>query len=111
MPDISGDMVQGAALALAAAGVMGGIRWLAGGKARQLDGLPQQIHAIEIRIVEILGRLAKAEADIANDKAGRAAIAAMREDLAAIRAVVPQLQHGLGDVWTQLNKLHPRKPP
>lgn len=111
MPDISGDMMQGAALALAAAGVMAGIRWLAMSKARQLDGLPQQLHQMELRQVEMAGRLGRAEAEIANDKAGRAAVAAVQTDVAVIRATLATIQTEQRDMWSQINKSKGSSPP
>ncbi len=104
MPDLSGDMMQGVAVALGSIGVLAGIKWLVAGKARQIDAVPAVLHQIELRLVELNGRMGRAESEIANDKAGRAAIASVQTDLAVIRATVAAIQTEQRDMWSQINK-------
>jgi hypothetical protein len=101
---LSADTLTGAGLALAAAGVIAGIRWLVAGKAKQLDGLPAQIHQVQMDLVKIGARLDRAEADIANDKAGRRAFAAVETDVAVIRTTLSAIQVEQRDMWSQINK-------
>lgn len=101
---LSADTLTGAGLALAAAGVIAGIRWLVAGKAKQLDGLPALIHQMQMDQVRITARLDRAEAEIANDKAGRAAVSAMQTDIAVIRSTMASFQQEQRDMWSQINK-------
>lgn len=104
MPDI-GPEIQGALYALGGMAVLAGIRWLAANKAKQIDGLPDKLHAIELVLVKLEGRMSVAEADIENDKDGRRAFAAAKEELAAIRATLVLMQQSIAELWSQLNKL------
>ncbi|MBP7339648.1 hypothetical protein, partial [Niveispirillum sp.] len=117
MPDIfSGDALAGAGMALAAAGAVAVVRWLAAGKARQLDGLPATLHAIQMEMVRISARLDRAEADIANDKAGRRAFGAVEtlvskisSDIGHLSADLQKLsdrhEKGNGEIWSAINRM------
>lgn len=116
MPDISADMLSGAGGALAVAAVIAGIRWLASAKVRQIDGLPGQIQAVQLELVRISARLEKAESEIANDKAGRKAFAAVEvlvtkisSDIGHLSADVQKLstrhEKGQEDLWSAVNRI------
>lgn len=123
MPEISGEMMQGGLVALAAAAVMAGIRWLVVGKAKQLDGLPvliqalqAEIHALRLEQVKAAARLDRAEADIANDKAGRRAFGAVETMVSKISSDIGHLssdlqklsdrqEKGAGEIWSAINRI------
>lgn len=98
----SADALAGASMALAAAGAVAGLRWLATSKLRQLDGLPGLIHDIRLELVRISARLDRAEADIANDKAGRRAFA-------AVEMMVSKISSDIAHLATDLQKLSDRQ--
>lgn len=87
----STETLTGFGVALAGAGALYGIRWLAAGKAKQLDGLPALMHQMQLELVKIGARLDRAEADIANDKAGRRAFAAVEMLVSKISADISHL--------------------
>lgn len=105
-----GGELNGALMTLAVAGAGALLKWLFTSKARAIDALPSNLHQIELTLVKIEGRLSKAESEIANDKAGRAAFAAAREDLAAINATLGTMRQDVRDLWSAVNTLraHPR---
>ncbi len=116
MPDISGDMMQGAGMALAVAGALALVKWLATAKAKELDSLPDAIAAIRLDLVRIMARLDRAEADIANDKAGRRAFGAVETLVSKISADIGHLstdvqklserhEKGNGELWSAINRL------
>lgn len=102
---VSGDALMGAGTVLAAVAILGGIRWLAAAKAKQIDGLPDKLHAMDLALVKLDARMAKAEGDIANDKDGRRAFAAAKEELAAMRATLVLTQQSITELWSQVNKV------
>lgn len=117
MPDImSGEALSGAAMTLAAVGVIGLVKWLVTAKAKQLDGLPTLIQQIQMELVKIGARLDRAEADIANDKAGRRAFAAVEASITKISTDIGHLaadlqklsdrhESGGRDIWTAIERL------
>ncbi len=99
---LSTDALTGGGLALAAAGAVAGLRWLAASKAKQLDGLPALMHQMQMELVRIAARLDRAEADIANDKAGRRAFA-------AVEMMVSKISSDIGHLAADLQKLSDRQ--
>jgi len=79
-----------------------GLRWLAASKAKQLDGLPALMHQMQMELVRIAARLDRAEADIANDKAGRRAFA-------AVEMMVSKISSDIGHLAADLQKLSDRQ--
>ena len=114
--DLGGDLLTGAGGALVGGLLVAGLRWLVAGKAKQLDGLPVLSHQIQMELVKIGSRLDRAEADIANDKAGRRAFAAVENlvgkissDIGHLAADVQKLsdrhEKGNGELWSAINRL------
>jgi predicted nucleic acid-binding Zn-ribbon protein len=104
---VSADALAGGTVAFLAAGLAAGVRWAVSAKARQLDGLPAQVIALQLDHVRHDARLAKLEEAVANDKAGRAAMAAVQTDVAVIRSTVSAIQAEQRDMWSQINKTRP----
>lgn len=101
METFNGDTLAGAGLALAVAGVVAGIRWLVTGKAREIDGLPALLQELRMELVRITARLERAEADIANDKAGRRAFG-------TVEMMVSRISADIGHLSADLQKLSDR---
>lgn len=99
---LSPDALTGGSLALAAAGTLAGVRWLVAAKAKQLDSVPELIHQVQMELVRIAARLDRAEADIANDKAGRRAFA-------AVEMMVSKISTDIAHLATDLQKLSDRQ--
>lgn len=83
-------------------------RWLVQRAARQYE-------ALETRVAELSARLIRAEYDIANDKAGRAAFAATQTQLVSLDQRVQHLVDTLRDfrattrddiqnIWSRVNR-------
>lgn len=113
---LSLDALTGAGIVLAGAAVLAGVRWLATAKVKQIDGLPAELQAIRMELVRITARLDRAEADIANDKAGRRAFGAVENlvskisaDIAHLTADVQKLSdrhdRGAQDIWTAIDRM------
>lgn len=114
--DFGGDAITGAVLTLAAGGVVAGVKWAVGAKFKQLDGLPAQLGDIRLEMVRLTARMDKAESDIANDKAGRKAFAAVETQMAALASSVESLvrlvndlatnqRQDTRDLWSAVNKV------
>ncbi|MBP7339940.1 hypothetical protein [Niveispirillum sp.] len=116
MDPLSTDTLAGAGLALAIAGAIAGVRWLVTGKAREIDGLPALVQSLRLDLVRITARLDRAEADIANDRAGRRAFGAVEilvskinSDIGHLSADLQKLsdrhERGNQDIWTAIDRL------
>lgn len=116
MDALNGDTLAGAGLALAVAGAVAGIRWLVTGKAREIDGLPALLQALQVELVRVTARLERAEADIANDKAGRRAFGTVEMLVSRISADIGHLsadlqklsdrhERGNQDIWVAIDRL------
>ncbi|OYQ36222.1 hypothetical protein CHU95_05385 [Niveispirillum lacus] len=101
MDAFSTDTLTGAGMGLAAAGALAGLRWLVMGKAREIDGLPAQVQALRLDLVRTGARLDRAEADIANDKAGRRAFG-------TVEILVSKISADIGHLSADLQKLSDR---
>ncbi|MFV3130336.1 hypothetical protein [Niveispirillum sp. KHB5.9] len=113
---MGGEMLAGAGLALAAAGALAGVRWLVRDKARQIDGMPDLVQSLQLELVRLAARLDRAEADIANDKAGRRAFGAVEILVTKISADIGHLsadlaklsdrhERGNQEVWVAIDRL------
>lgn len=95
------ETLTGAGMGLAVAGVVAGVRWLVLGKAREIDGLPGLVQALRLELVRVGARLDRAEADIANDKAGRRAFG-------SVEILVSKISADIGHLSADLQKLSDR---
>lgn len=95
------ETLTGAGMGLAVAGVVAGVRWLVSGKAREIDGLPGLVQALRLELVRVGARLDRAEADIANDKAGRRAFG-------SVEILVSKISADIGHLSADLQKLSDR---
>ena len=113
---LSPDVLTGGGLALAAAGAVAGVRWLVSAKAKQLDSFPDLIHQVQMELVRMAARLERAEADIANDKAGRRAFAGVEMTVNKISTDVMHLaadlqklsdrqEKGGQELWAAVDRL------
>lgn len=112
----STEMLTGAGMALAAAGALAGLKWLVIDKARQIDGMPALVQSLQMELVKLSARLDRAEADIANDRAGRRAFGAMEvlvskisSDIGHLSADVQKLsdrhERGNQEIWSAIDRL------
>lgn len=105
-------VATGLVAALAAGGMIAGVKWLLAGKAKQIDAIPDSLHRLEMAVALLTGRLERAETEIANDKAGRQAFAQAQQQLARIDATLTHITQLMEDyrattrdLWTAVNKL------
>ncbi|WP_298330313.1 hypothetical protein, partial [Asticcacaulis sp.] len=101
MDAFGAEALTGAGLVLAVTGVIAGVRWLVSGKAREIDGLPALVQSLRLELVRVGARLDRAEADIANDKAGRRAFG-------SVEILVTKISADIGHLSPDLQKLSDR---
>lgn len=108
MSAVSDPALIGWIVALVVLGMAGLAKWLLGRLARQYEAMERQMADVGIR-------LARVEYDVANDKAGRAAFAETRAQIAVLTQSVQHLagvqaearretREDIQNLWSRLNR-------